>query len=121
MKNFALTLSLAAVLAVLLNTPADALATPMGDLDDTTVDCIAGGSPEAIAPGGTSTGRAGSICVINPSSTCVSIGGPSVVHPGGAEIGNGCELGKSFCFDARRAWCDADTGTVTVNVVWGVQ
>lgn len=120
MKKLLPILAAAALLILLAVPAAQALSTRLGDLADDSFDCIAGGSAEEIAPVAL-PGGASSICIRNPTATCVSLGGPTIVHPAGLEIGDGCDNGTTVCVDARRLWCDADAGTVTVYRVWGVQ
>lgn len=119
-KHLPTILAAAALFVALTGPTVHALSTRLGDLDDDEYHCIAGGAAEEIAPVAM-PGGASSICVSNPSSTCVSLGGPNIVHPRGIEIGDGCRDGFTFCADARRLWCDAETGDVTVYRVWGVQ
>lgn len=117
-KHLPTILAAAALFVALTGPTVHALSTRLGDLSNTTVSCVAGGSAEVIEPG---SGAASSICVSNPSSTCVSLGGSTIAHPAGIEVGDGCRDGFTFCADTRRMWCDPDAGTVVVEVVWGVQ
>lgn len=99
----------------------------LGDLqnDPSGIDCGSTGDPEEIAPGGTSASAASSMCIQNASATCVYVGGSAVVGAGGTvdgiAVGDGCAAGKLFCANTRRMWCEAASGTVTVQVAWGVQ
>lgn len=115
MKDKVILFCVVAALALAIGQPiAHALGTPLSDLQDTTVSCNATGDPEVIAPSGAS-----SICVENTSATCVQIGGNAVSTTTGVAIGSGCAGGTIFCADAKRMWCEATAGTVSVDVIFG--
>lgn len=115
MRDRIMLVGFVAALALALGQPiAHALSTPLSVLQDTTVACNAAGDPEAIAPSGAS-----SICVENTSATCVQIGGSTVSTTTGVAIGDGCAGGTLFCADVKRLFCEATSGTVNVDVVFG--
>jgi hypothetical protein len=115
MKDRALLVILVVALVAIAGGPpvAQALSTPLGELKNTAVSCGSTGDPEIINPGGTS------MCIQNSSATCVRIGGSGVTTATGLSIGDGCPGGKVYCADAKVAYCEAESSTVDVQVVYG--
>jgi len=116
MKTNALILAIAAVMLAAVAAPrVVALANPIRDLRNVAVSCGSTGDPEIIQP----TGSASSMCIQNSSATCVRIGGSAVTTATGLSIGDACPGGKVFCADMTRAWCEAESSTIEVQVIYG--
>lgn len=96
--------------------PQPMLDTPLAQLSDAAVACSAS-TPTLLIPAGT---QVDSFYVANSSATCVHIGGPTV-STRGVIIGLGCRDGNGINFDARRGWCLSESGTVTVDTVYGAR
>jgi len=114
-RNIVIFIAAAAVLAVLSAPRVVALANPIRDLRNVEVSCGSTSDPEIIQP----TGSASSMCIQNSSATCVRIGGSAVTTATGLSIGDGCPGGKVFCADMTRAWCEAESSTIAVQVIYG--
>jgi hypothetical protein len=114
-SDFLVTVCVVIVIGALSAPKVLSLANPIRDLKNTAVVCGATGDPEVIAP----TGSPASMCVQNSSATCVRIGGDGVTTSTGLSIGDGCPAGKVFCADMNRAWCESESGDVTVQVIYG--
>jgi hypothetical protein len=114
-RNVVIVVIAAAVLAALSAPRVVALANPIRDLRNVAVECGSTGDPEIISP----AGSASSMCIQNSSATCVRIGGSAVTTATGLSIGDACPGGKVFCADMTRAWCEAESSTITVQVIYG--
>lgn len=91
------------------------LSAPLAQLKQHTVTCAT--TATALHPGGAE--RASSFLVINSSTTAVRVGDEGVTSSTGADVCDGCNIGKTFSFDARKAWCIVASGTQAVEVVYG--
>lgn len=98
---------------------AAALSQPLGELRDTEVACSA--SVPTLINGADGLGGVSSLYIANDSATCVRVGGSAVSATTGASIGDGCRDGNGITVDARRAYCLSTSGSITVDVVYGVQ
>ena len=94
------------------------LDSPLSELKDTTVAC----SPTAATKiAASSTVRAEAMYISNKSATCVRVGGSGITASTGAEIGDGCHDGPGISVDAKVAYCFSESGSVTVDVLYGVR
>lgn len=95
------------------------LANPLVELKTTSVSC--GTSATQIAPGNGNK----SMMLVNTSATAVYIGGSDVdgstAGTTGVDICDGCTAGKTLSVDSREAYCVVASGSVTVEVLYGVQ
>lgn len=91
-----------------------ALSQPIRDLKNTAVTC--GASATLISP----TGGASSMLLQNSSTTCVRVGGSGVTTSTGVSIGSGCPAGQVIGVDATRGWCAAESSTVAIQILYGV-
>jgi|GEM_PF-6624472 len=114
-SDFLVTVCVVIVIGALSAPKVLSLANPIRDLKNVAVSCGSTGDPEIIAP----TGTPASMCIQNSSATCVRIGGNGVTTATGLSIGDGCPAGKVFCADMTRAWCEAESSTVDVQVIYG--
>jgi hypothetical protein len=116
MNRSTLILVIAGAVLVGLSAPrVVALAMPIRDLKNAAVSCGSTGDPEVIQP----STSVSSMCIQNSSATCVRIGGSGVTTATGLSIGDGCPGGKVFCADMTRAWCEAESSSVDVQVIYG--
>lgn len=94
------------------------LARELVEIKTTSVAC--GTSATAIAPGAGTR----SVMVVNTSATAVYVGGDDVdgstAGTTGIDVCDGCTAGKTLSMDARGAYCVVASGSVTVEVVYGV-
>ena len=116
MKNWQLAVLVGALVLVFGGPPAaKALSNPIRDLKNVEVSCTET-TPVLIAP----TGGASSMCIQNENAGQVRIGGSGVTASNGLQISATGHSGKVFCADMTRAWCISESGTVVVDVVYGV-
>jgi|GEM_PF-3360919 len=94
------------------------LARELVEIKTTTVSC--GTSATQIAPGAGTR----SFMVVNTSATAVYVGGSDVdgstAGTTGIDVCDGCTAGKTLSMDAREAYCVVASGSVSVEVVYGV-
>ena len=114
-SDFLITVCLVIVIGALSAPKVLSLANPIRDLRNVAVSCGSTADPEVIQP----TGSASSMCIQNSSATCVRIGGSAVTTATGLSIGSGCPGGQVFCADMTRAWCEAESSSVDVQVIYG--
>lgn len=114
-RDFLSTVCLVVLIGALSAPKVLSLAMPIRDLKNVAVSCGSTDAPEVISPSPSPS----SMCIQNSSATCVRIGGSGVTTTTGLSIGDGCPGGKVFCGDMARAWCEAESSTVDVQVIYG--
>ena len=114
-RDFLITVCIVILIGALSAPKVLSLAMPIRDLKNVAVSCGSTGDPEIISP----STSVSSMCIQNSSATCVRIGGNAVTTATGLSIGDGCPGGKVFCADMARAWCEAESSTVDVQVIYG--
>lgn len=94
------------------------LASPLAELRTTSVTC--GTSATQI----TAAGNA-SMMIINTSATAVYVGGSDVdgstSGTTGIDVCDGCTVSKKLSVDAKEAYCVVASGSVVVEVLYGVR
>lgn len=111
--NLAAVILASIAIGVLATPRVVALAQPVRDLKNAAVECGSTGDPEVINL------PMSAACLQNVSTTCVRIGGEAVTTATGLSIGDGCPGGMVFCGDFSRAWCEAESSAITIQVVYG--
>ena len=104
-----------------LSRPAVALNQSLSELKDMAIACSASTVTPILAAAPQGTTRADSMYIANTSATCVRVGGSAVTSTTGASIGSGCRDGAGITMDVKKAYCLSTSGTVTVDVIYGVQ
>ena len=104
-----------------LSRPADALDLPLSELKDAVITC----SPTVItpilsaAPQGST--RADWMHVSNNSTTCIHVGGAGITATTGLVLGTSCRDGVGIDLPVKRAYCLSASGSLPLDVVYGVR